>query len=232
MAHTVSAARSAAISIRGVRKSYVRGGTEVLRGVDLDIASGESVALMGASGSGKTTLLNLIAGLDVADAGMITIGGEDLRRLDDNARSRFRLQHIGFVFQFFNILPNLSVGENIALPLLLLGRGDREADRRAAELCGEVGLAAMVSRMPHQLSGGEMQRVAIARALAAGPKLLLADEPTGNLDSRTGEAILELLHRTAGEHALTIIMATHDGQAAGTCSRAVRMTDGRVVSDS
>jgi putative ABC transport system ATP-binding protein len=223
------------VEITGVAKSYGTTGdgalTPVLDGVSLTVAAGEFVALVGASGSGKTTLLNLAGGLDAPDRGSVRIAGVDLHRLDDDARSAFRLRHIGFVFQFFHLLANLSVRENIALPLLLLGRSPREAGAAAGRAAAEVGLADKLDRQAHQLSGGEMQRAAIARALVHEPSLLLADEPTGNLDSKTGAAILELIRGAALRHGLTVVMATHDAHAAAIADRVVRMVDGQIEAD-
>lgn len=223
----------AIVSVRSVKKSYgrisSREATPVLRGVSLEIQHGEMVALMGASGSGKTTLLNLIGGIDSIDEGTIHVDGTALNALDDDGRSAFRLRHIGFVFQFFNLLPNLTVRENISLPLLFLGTKERDAHKAAAIAAEEVALGDKVERLAHQLSGGEMQRVGIARALVHRPKLLLADEPTGNLDSKTGGAILELLRSVGTSHNLTILMATHDKGAAESCHRVVNMADGQIV---
>ena len=223
------------LSVKNVVKSYPRPGgeapTPVLRGVDLDVVAGEFVSLMGSSGSGKTTLLNLVGGLDTADTGSIEVEGTQLRDLGDKDRSTFRLRKIGFVFQFFNLLPNLTVAENISLPLLFLGHPEKEALAQARAIAVEVGLGDKLPRLVHQLSGGEMQRVGIARALVHRPRLLLADEPTGNLDSRTGETILQLLRATGLSHGVTIIMATHDQQAADASDRVIRMVDGQVVGD-
>lgn len=203
----------------------------VLRGVSLGVRKGEFVCLMGASGSGKTTLLNLVGGLDTADKGSITVEGRHLESLDDDGRSGFRLRHLGFVFQFFNLLPNLTVVENVALPLLFLGTREAEAHARAAAMLAEVGLAEKTRRLANQLSGGEMQRVGIARALVHQPTVLLADEPTGNLDSRTGSAILDLLRQTAAGHRATLLMATHDAKAADRADRVVHMVDGQIVEE-
>lgn len=222
-----------AIRVEAVRKSYRAAPedppTHVLRGVSLRVEAGEFVSLMGASGSGKTTLLNLIGGLDTPDEGTIAVHGESVHAMDDDVRSEFRLRRVGFVFQFFNLLPNLSVLENVAMPLLLLRMREAEAHGAAAALAEEVGLGEKLRRAAHQLSGGEMQRVALARALVHRPALLLADEPTGNLDSRTGESILALLRTAAKERGTTVLMATHDMHAASVSDRTVRMADGLVV---
>lgn len=218
------------VSLQGVRKSFRLDSAaeplQVLRGISLDIESGEFVALMGSSGSGKSTLLNLIGGLDAPDEGGIIVDGRELHRMGDDERSEFRLRGIGFVFQFFNLLPNLTVVENIALPLLLAGAKADCAVRDAEVMAGEVGLGDRLGHAAHQLSGGEMQRVALARALVHRPRLLLADEPTGNLDSRTGAMILGMIRDLARSHGASIIMATHDAGAAGVADRVVRMVDG------
>jgi putative ABC transport system ATP-binding protein len=229
------------IHVSAVSKSYGSGASKsngasanqsappVLREISLDVPGGEFVTLMGASGSGKTTLLNLIGGLDTPDSGLIKVGGQDLRLLTDTQRSAFRLRHIGFVFQFFNLLPHLSVLENIALPLLFLDRKESAANGAAAALAEEVGLGDKLQRRMHQLSGGEMQRVALARALVHQPMALLADEPTGNLDSKTGLVILDLIRAAASRHRATVLMATHDAQAARLADRVVHMRDGQLV---
>lgn len=223
---------SPVVLVSKVEKSYSAPGsgrkTPVLRGVDLQVMGGECVALMGSSGSGKTTLLNLIGGIDAVDGGTITVDGTTLDDLGDDDRSDFRLRNIGFVFQFFNLLPNLTVRENIALPLLFLGTKETDSRERAEEAAREVKLGDKTGRLIHQLSGGEMQRVGIARALVHRPRLLLADEPTGNLDSRTGGEILDLIRGLGKAHHLTIIMATHDHDAADACDRIVHISDGRI----
>lgn len=220
------------IAAANVTKTYPNSAAgRVLNDVSVTVEKGSFVSLMGASGSGKTTLLNLIGGLDTPDGGIIDVLGTNLHSLSDDARSNFRLRHIGFVFQFFNLLPNLSVEENIALPLLFLGRPEREASQAAGAIAEEVGLGEKTRRMVHQLSGGEMQRVGLARALVHQPEVLLADEPTGNLDSKTGATILELIRRTAREHGVTVLMATHDPKSAEYCDATVRMADGQVVTE-
>ena len=218
------------ITVTDLTKDYLPapGAVAVLRGVSFGVEAGRFVCLMGASGSGKTTLLNLIAGLDTPTSGTVTLDGTELARLGDGERSAFRLRRLGFVFQFFNLLPHLTVLENVALPLLLLGRGEAEAHGAAEALAAEVGLTGKLGRQAHQLSGGEMQRVGIARALVHRPVAVLADEPTGNLDSKTGAGVLELLRETAARHGTTVLLATHDAQAAGMADEVVRMVDGRL----
>ena len=187
---------------------------------------------MGPSGSGKSTLLNLICGLDQPTTGSILIDGTDIASLDDDARTRLRRERIGMIFQTFNLLPTLTAVENVALPLRLNGLGRRLAELRAVEMLEKVGLAARIRHRPDQLSGGERQRMAIARALILDPPLLLADEPTGNLDSRTGDEILYLLDTLHAELNTTIILVTHNEEAVRFCQRLVRLRDGAVASDS
>lgn len=220
---------SAIIEVSSVRKSY--NGNPVLRGITLSVEAGGFVALMGSSGSGKTTLLNVIGALDDVDEGDVRVCGENLHGMEDARRSAFRLRQIGFVFQFFNLLPHLGVRENIALPLLFLGTKESEANRRAAEIAAEVGLGDKLARPIHQLSGGEMQRVGLARAMAHNPALILADEPTGNLDSKTGTTILELIRNTARQHGTTVLMATHDPKSTAFCDRTIRVVDGEIRED-
>lgn len=224
----------AIIEVHQLTKSYQSGNaasTEVLKGVTLSIEQAEFVSLMGASGSGKTTLLNLIAGLDTPDSGRVLIDNSEIHRMSENERSAFRLRRMGFIFQFFNLLPNLSVRDNIALPLLFLNQNEKKAHASAASIAERVGLGEKLSRMAHQLSGGEMQRVGIARALVHGPDILLADEPTGNLDSKTGQSILDLLRGVARESGVTVVMVTHDMHASGWCDRTIRMADGAIVDE-
>lgn len=221
------------IKLSGVRKTYAQGETNVsaLSGIDLHIRRGEFVSIMGASGSGKSTLLNLISALDTPSEGEICLDGQSISNMDDDALTRFRHQKIGLVFQFFNLLPTLNVLDNVLLPVLLT-RHETSADKaRAQQLLVEVGLAHRVSHHIHQLSGGETQRVAIARALMLEPPLLLADEPTGNLDSTTGAKILELLRSTCERHGTTVVMVTHDIHAARVGHRLITLRDGRIVSD-
>jgi putative ABC transport system ATP-binding protein len=202
-----------------------------LEDVDLGIAKGELVSIVGPSGSGKSTLLNLIGGLDRPTAGAIDIDGQRLDQLGDDELTRVRRDKIGFIFQFFNLLPSLTALENVALPLHLRGWKRKAIEQRTNELLGLVGLTERREHVPDELSGGERQRVAIARALAVYPPILLADEPTGNLDTRTGRDILALvadLHQRLGS---TILIVTHDLTVANSCSRTITLRDGRVVGD-
>ena len=220
------------IALEHVSTRYGNGLTAVtaLADVNLEVSDGEFLSIMGPSGSGKSTLLNLLAGLDTPDNGRVVLGGRNLAQLSDNARSDLRLREIGFVFQSFNLFPTFTVEENIAWPLEFLGLSWREARRRAAGAMGQVGLEPKVrGRRPAELSGGEQQRVGIARALATEPRLLLADEPTGNLDSRTGQTILDLLRELNVEGQLTIVLVTHSTFAADYAHRIVEMRDGRFV---
>ena len=221
------------IRLSGVSKVYGEGASAVhaLSNVDLHIPRGQFVSIMGPSGSGKSTLLNLVSALDLPTAGGIAIEGEDISAMSDDALTLFRRRKIGLVFQFFNLLPTLDATENVLLPVML-ERKARPADReRAVRLLSEVGLGARAHHKLHELSGGEMQRVAIARALVLEPRLLLADEPTGNLDSETGDTILRLLRETSKRHGMTVVMVTHDVNAAKVGDRLVRLKDGVVVGD-
>jgi putative ABC transport system ATP-binding protein len=206
------------------------GGVEVLRGVDLDIARGESVALLGPSGSGKSSLMAVLAGLERASAGALTVAGEDFAALDEDALARARRGRIGIVLQSFHLLPTMTALENVAVPLELAGRAE-EARERAADELAAVGLGHRLDHYPAQLSGGEQQRVAIARATVARPALLFADEPTGNLDTATGSAIMDLLFARAVEAGATLLVITHDPALAQRCGRVVTMADGRIVGD-
>ena len=217
------------VQFDNVRKHYQMGlvTVEALRGVSFAIEAGEYISIMGPSGCGKSTLLNLAGAMDFPTSGQVLFEGVDTRSLDDAGLARLRRRRVGFVFQSFQLLPSLSVVENVELPLLLAGRaGARES---ALERLRWVELEACARRMPYQLSGGQMQRVAIARALVHAPALLLADEPTGNLDTATGDAVLELLRRLAREQRTAILMATHSAEAANLADTLVRLRDGRVA---
>ncbi|TMB06194.1 MAG: ABC transporter ATP-binding protein [Deltaproteobacteria bacterium] len=219
------------IALSDVHKVFRQGEAEVraLAGVSLEVAAGEFVAIRGPSGSGKSTLLHLIGGLDVPSAGDIRIDGALLSRLTDDELTVFRRRKIGFVFQFFNLLPTLSAEENVALPLLLDGVRARDARPRALAALEQVGLAHRRRHRPDELSGGEMQRAAVARALVIEPRLILADEPTGNLDTTTGEQILALIRRANAERGCTVVLVTHDPRAATYGTRVITLNDGVVV---
>jgi ABC-type lipoprotein export system ATPase subunit len=224
--------RPAAALLEGASKRYGRGPQSVAAVVEvsLRVRPGEFVSVMGPSGCGKSTLLNLIAGLDAPDSGRVVVCGHDLARLSDNQRSDLRLQSIGFVFQSFNLFPTFTVEENVAWPLEFLGVRWREARARAGEALDQVGVArGAAERRPAELSGGEQQRVAVARALVTNPVLLLADEPTGNLDSRSGQAVLDLLRGLSSERDLTVVMVTHNTFAATYGHRTIELRDGQIV---
>jgi putative ABC transport system ATP-binding protein len=214
------------LRIAGLAKRF--GQRPILDGLDLELAGGEYVAIVGESGAGKSTLLNLIAGLDVPDAGRIEIGGEVLNQLDEDARTRLRRTKIGFVFQAFHILPHLTVAQNVELPLVLLGVAPGERAARVDDLLAAVGLGERGASWPRELSGGELQRVALARALVHRPALVLADEPTGNLDPETADGVLQLLARTIKERGATGILVTHSPHAASTADRVLRLERGRL----
>jgi putative ABC transport system ATP-binding protein len=221
------------IALRDVQKVYRQGETEVkaLAGVSLDIAKGDFISIMGASGSGKSTLLHLMGGLDSPTSGEIVIDGTAISRMSDDEITIFRRRKIGFVFQFFNLLPTYSAEENVALPLLLDRRRPREVRERVAAALELVGLGHRRRHRPDELSGGEMQRVAIARALVIDPVLILADEPTGNLDTKTGEQILTLVRDANQQRSCTIVLVTHDPHAAACASRTIHLSDGAIVDD-
>ena len=221
----------AKLQARGLRKVYSsrRGSTTALDGLDLAARAGEFVSIVGPSGSGKTTLLGLLAGLDLPSRGSVALDGANLNDLDEDARARLRGQKVGFVFQSFQLIPTLTAQENIQVPLEL--RGDPAARARGTELLERVGLADRGHHFPAQLSGGEQQRVAIARAFVNAPRILFADEPTGNLDGSTGARIIELLERLNRESGTTILLVTHDLQLAAHARRIIRLRDGEVVED-
>ncbi|MFV2090670.1 MAG: ABC transporter ATP-binding protein [Pseudomonadales bacterium] len=209
------------------RVPTAEGELAILEGIDLEINAGETVAIMGSSGSGKTTLLGILAGLDVPSAGLVTLCGVELTALDEEQRAKVRGKQIGFVFQTFQLLGSLTALENVMLPAEL--RRDPKAEIQARELLDKVGLAERTRHYPRQLSGGEQQRVAIARAFASRPNVLFADEPTGNLDTRTGQKIIELLFELNDEYATTLVLVTHDEQLAGRCQRVIEIEGGRIV---
>jgi putative ABC transport system ATP-binding protein len=219
-----------AIAARGVWKSFEEGRIVALRGMDLEVAEGEFVAIVGPSGCGKSTLLHLIAALDHADEGSIRVAGQELERGAD--LSRYRSREVGIVFQLHNLLPSLTASENVQVPMFELGLSGRERRDRALRLLAAVGLEEREGNRPPQLSGGERQRVAVARALANEPPLLLADEPTGSLDSEAGVTILELIERLRRERGLTVVLVTHDIGVAARADRVVRMLDGQAVGSS
>jgi putative ABC transport system ATP-binding protein len=216
----------------GLHKQYQMGEVTVnaLQGVDFAVEKGEFIAIMGPSGSGKSTLLHLLGGLDIPSNGEIMLGGKQLARLSDDEITIVRRRQVGFIFQFFNLLPTLTAAENVALPLLIDGRSIDDFLPRIDELLTLVGLGDRQHHKPDQLSGGQQQRVAIARALVTDPVIVLADEPTGNLDSESGLEILQLLRRTCDEKGQTIVMVTHDTQAAKFANRIVRLKDGMIES--
>ena len=199
----------------------------ILDGIDLEINVGESLSVVGASGSGKTTLLGILAGLDLPTEGRVHLAGHELTAMDEEERARVRGEHVGFVFQMFRLLASLTALENVMLPAEL--RGDAGAESQARELLDRVGLSDRATHFPRQLSGGEQQRVAIARAFASGPTVLFADEPTGNLDTRTGARIIELLFQLNAEFDTTLILVTHDDRLANRCGRHVELDGGRIV---
>ncbi len=217
------------VHVRGLTLTVpsAAGPVNILRGIDLDIARGEALGVVGASGSGKTSLLMVLAGLEAASGGTLLFEGVDLRRLDEDALARLRRDRIGIVFQAFHLIPSMTALENVAIPLELAGR--RDAARVARESLAAVGLGHRLTHLPGQLSGGEQQRVALARAFAPRPALLLADEPTGNLDQATGQMVMETLFRMRAQTGATLMLITHDQSLAGRCDRIVRVADGRLA---
>jgi len=221
----------ALIAARDLTKAYPTPGgpLPVLTGLDLDVAAGEMVAVVGASGVGKSTLLHVLGTLDRPDGGSLRIAGEDVLALGERRRCEFRNRTIGFVFQFHHLLPEFSAAENVAMPLLIGRRPAAEARGRAAELLAEVGLGARASHRPGALSGGEQQRVAVARALAASPRVLLADEPTGDLDRATGQKLAETLRSLVRARSLTVVIVTHNEELARGCDRVLALAGGRLL---
>jgi putative ABC transport system ATP-binding protein len=219
------------IELRDVRLDMASdaGTVNILRGIDLDVGSGEIAALVGPSGAGKSSLMMVIGGLERATAGTVQVAGTDLGSLDEDGLARFRRDRVGIVFQGFHLIPTMTALENVALPLEFAGRAD--AFQRAEDALHKVGLGQRVAHYPAQLSGGEQQRVAVARAFAVDPALLLADEPTGNLDGATGRQVMELLFGLAQSHGTTLLLVTHDTALAERCGRVIRIADGRIVAD-
>ncbi|MGI9274834.1 MAG: ABC transporter ATP-binding protein [Endozoicomonas sp.] len=217
-----------AVSAESLVKSVVAqsGSLTILSGLNLQIKSGESVAIVGASGSGKSTLLGILAGLDLPTTGEVALAGKRIDHLDEDERAAVRAGHTGFVFQSFQLLPNLTALENVMLPLELAG--SRDIQKKSSDLLERVGLGARLDHYPRQLSGGEQQRVAIARAFAGQPDILFADEPTGNLDEKTGEKIIDLLFEVNRERGTTLILVTHDSDLAHRCQRVLRLTGGKL----
>src|SRR5215204_6445318 len=221
------------VSIRDLHKVYFRGGQriDVLQGVSLDIPEGDFLALMGPSGSGKTTLLNLMGGLDTPSEGSIQVAGDRIDKLSGGKLSSWRARHIGFVFQMYNLLPVLTAAKNVELPLLLTRLGSADRKRRVQVALNVVGLGERASHYPRQLSGGQEQRVGIARAIVTDPTLLLCDEPTGDLDRKSGDEILDLLQALNHQHGKTIVMVTHDPRAADRAKRTLHLEKGTLVEE-
>ena len=225
---SVSASAKTAVALAGVNLTLGRGRARVhiLRDVDFYIGQGEAIGLLGASGSGKSTLLMVIAGLERADTGVVAVSGEELNRLDEDGLARFRAKNIGIVFQSFHLIPTMTAVENVAVPLEFAGM--RDARERATRELAAVGLAQRADHYPAELSGGEQQRVALARALAPEPAIVLADEPTGNLDETTGAEIIDLMFEQHAQRGTTLVLVTHDAALASRCDRLVRMRSGRL----
>lgn len=218
------------VTIRGLNKSYIVGSQRihVLRDLNLEVPAGEMLAIVGASGVGKSTLLHLLGGLDRSDAGAVQIGEADVTGMPDAALVEFRNRNVGFVFQFHHLLPEFDAAENVAMPMRIARISRADAERRATALLARVGLGERLTHRPAMMSGGEQQRVAVARALVMQPALLLADEPTGDLDENTAESLHRLLREMHAEHGLTSIIATHNPRLAGACDRVLRLEQGKV----
>ncbi|MFL6192984.1 MAG: ABC transporter ATP-binding protein [Thermoanaerobaculia bacterium] len=223
----------ALVTIRDVHKVYRRGDEriDILEGIDLEVPQGDFLALMGPSGSGKTTLLNLLGGLDRPTSGSVEVGGQPIHRLSDGQLTRWRARHVGFVFQFYNLLPVLTAERNVELPLLLTDLSAAQRRKHVATALGVVGLSDRARHYPRQLSGGQEQRVGIARAIVTDPTLLLCDEPTGDLDRKSGDEILDLLQALNREHGKTIVMVTHDPHAAARARRVLHLEKGNLVAE-
>lgn len=219
------------LNIKNISKSYNKGQLSVLSHINLQVQAGEFICLMGQSGSGKSTLMHIMGGLDTPDHGEVFFAGKSLNKLTDTEMSLIRRTQLGFIFQFFNLLPTMTALENVMLPALIDGAEFSKAERRAYELLDLMEMKDRAGHRPAELSGGQMQRVAIARSLFSQPKLILADEPTGNLDSKTGENVLNLLKKINQEFKQTLIMVTHDSKAASYASRIIRLSDGKIVGD-
>jgi len=221
------------VQVKDVHKEYRRGSEriDVLQGINLEIPQGDFLALMGPSGSGKTTLLNLVGGLDRPTAGSVEVAGEPISKLSDGQLAKWRARHVGFIFQFYNLLPVLTAERNVELPLLLTSLSAAQRRQHVATALGVVGLADRARHYPRQLSGGQEQRVGIARAIVTDPTLLLCDEPTGDLDRKAGDEILELLQALNREHGKTIIMVTHDPHAATCARRVLHLEKGELVTE-
>jgi putative ABC transport system ATP-binding protein len=224
---------SSLVTIRDLHKVYNRGGEriDVLQGVNLDIPQGDFLALMGPSGSGKTTLLNLMGGLDTPSEGSITVGGDRIDNMSGGKLSAWRARHIGFVFQMYNLLPVLTAARNVELPLLLTKLGKADRMKRVQVALSVVGLGERANHYPRQLSGGQEQRVGIARAIVTDPTLLLCDEPTGDLDRKSGDEVLDLLQALNRDHGKTIVMVTHDPHAAARATRTLHLEKGQLVTE-
>ncbi len=231
MSDSQRSSSSALVRLEGLSKSYREGEHDhvILSEASACLYPGEFVALLGPSGSGKSTLLNLLSGIDAPDSGSVVVDGVFLTEVSERERTLFRRRHIGFIFQFFNLLPTLTVEENLLLPLELTGRAGEQERQRARELLARVGLEGREATFPDRLSGGEQQRVAVARALIHDPALVLADEPTGNLDSKTGSRILDLLQGLAADRGVTLLVVTHSRDVAAVADRVLRIQDGRLL---
>ena len=219
------------IEVKNLKKTYIVGETKVkaLNGVDFSIARGEFCMIVGTSGSGKSTLLNMLAGLEKPTAGQVIIAGEHMERMNESQLVNFRQKHVGFIFQAYNLLPNMTAMENVALPLVFQGVDKKIRNKLATKMIKSVGIGKYINHRPNQMSGGQQQRVGIARALVVNPEIIFADEPTGNLDSRTSMEVLKLMHRIAHEKNQTIVMVTHDNYLAGFGDKIIKIIDGKII---